>query len=202
MAQAAVSTSFRTVSLSVSTLLWAGLLIAAVSVAPRMVQVAPPTEGPPITIIMHQPTPPPVTPHEDADPTPRTAGETTTPVDIAPPPTIDIGPTDPVAGPVSLVEAPPVVVRPRWIHKPTGRELAGYFPARAIDRGKSGFVSLACTVRTSGYLACAIAEETPAGWGFGAAALRISQTYQMEPATRGGVPVEALYTLRVPFELH
>jgi hypothetical protein len=46
-----------------------------------------------------------------------------------------------------------------------------------------------------------VVSETPANWGFGEAALRISGDYQMVPATRGGVPVEARHRMVVPFQI-
>lgn len=55
--------------------------------------------------------------------------------------------------------------------------------------------------KVDGALACSVAEETPEGRGFGAAALRLSQAYQMEAATRDGRPVEVMCTLTIPFQL-
>lgn len=202
MAHAATSMSFRTASLSISTLLWAALLMAAVSIAPRMVPVPPLAEPDPITTVSFQPSPP-IREPEILQRLPEPIGETQPiPLDIAPTSLTDTIEPSAFTGPGIQAAPAPIITRPAWIRKPSGRELGQYFPERAIAREKSGYVSLACTVRTDGNLACRVAEETPVGWGFGDAALRIAQTYQMEPATRDGVPVEARYYLRVPFELH
>jgi len=202
MAHAATTTSFRAVSLSISALLWAALLIAAVSIAPRLVQVAAPPEPDPITTIsLRDPPPPPPVSPELPRTTPPLEGETVpTIVPIAPATSFDLN-AEPFTEPaVAGAPAPaPTIVRPHWLRQPDN--LAPLYPARALAREKSGLVSLDCIVRTDGNLACRVAQETPTGWGFGDAALRISQTYQMEPASRDGAPVEARYTLRVPFEL-
>ncbi len=44
-------------------------------------------------------------------------------------------------------------------------------------------------------------SETPANWGFGLAALRISRDYRMVPAMRDGQAVEGRHWMRVPFEV-
>ena len=118
---------------------------------------------------------------------------------IAPPTAFvaNLEPT-PLSGP-ALAAAPPIVTRPHRLRVPKRRRSN---PARAIEHGKTGEVSLTRLVRIDGTLACQVAHETPGGWGFGTAAMRISQSYQMAPDTRDGAPVEARYTLRVPFELH
>jgi protein TonB len=52
-----------------------------------------------------------------------------------------------------------------------------------------------------GALDCAVVSETPAGWGFGAAAVAIARDHRMAPATQDGRPVEGRYRMAVPFRL-
>ena len=93
---------------------------------------------------------------------------------------------------------PHAISDPRWLRQPTADEFADAYPQRALDLGKSGVVSLACTVKASGDLTqCSVAEETPRGWGFGDAALSLSKRFRMVPRTEDGQPVGGA-TVRIP----
>ena len=93
----------------------------------------------------------------------------------------------------------PVLVRPTndlaiaadWERKPTGAEFGSYYPDRAMRQGVSGAATIACVVRASGALRdCRLVAETPPGYGFGDAAMRLSSLFKMRPQTMDGVPVE------------
>ena len=90
-------------------------------------------------------------------------------------------------------EPPPkthLITNPNWLSRPTGDELADAYPQRALLAGRSGVVSLACTVLASGALAdCSVAEESPGGWGFGAAALGLAKRFRLVPRLEDGSPV-------------
>jgi protein TonB len=88
---------------------------------------------------------------------------------------------------------------PRWSQRPTNLER--YYPRRALQREIEGAAVLDCLVSTAGELTCSVISETPRGWDFGAAALRMAADHRMVPATRAGVPVEGRYRMRVPFNL-
>lgn len=103
-----------------------------------------------------------------------------------------VAPQAPVVGPVEIVD-------PHWTSRPAG--LDRYYPRRAREAGREGAALLDCRVTTSGALACVVFSETPGGWGFGAAALRMAGDYRMTPAMRDDVPVEGRYRMRVPFRL-
>jgi TonB family protein len=80
------------------------------------------------------------------------------------------------------------VTNPAWItvHQPAYPELARthYVP--------NGFVRLRCTARASGAVdACEILEETPAGQGFGEAALNVMPRARIRPRTENGRPVDS-----------
>src|SRR5262249_18799687 len=94
---------------------------------------------------------------------------------------------------------PPLITRPSWARVP--RELQRFYPRAAVRQNVEGRAVLDCLVSTAGPLAWAVAAETPAGWGFGAAALEIAAQYRMVPATRDGVPIEGRYRMAVPFDL-
>lgn len=106
---------------------------------------------------------------------------------------------DPVFDPPADPEPIRHVIRnPNWLSRPTGDELADAYPQRALLAGKSGVVSLACTVLATGALAdCSVAEETPAGWGFGKAALGLTRRFRLSPRLEDGSPVGGAL-IRIP----
>jgi protein TonB len=57
-----------------------------------------------------------------------------------------------------------------------------------LEREKSGRVVLACTIAANGSIDCAVASETPEGWGFGDAAMKMARLFQIAPMTVNGQP--------------
>ncbi|MES1156209.1 MAG: TonB family protein [Alphaproteobacteria bacterium] len=188
----------RATSFGASTLLIAGLVFAALSVTTQVALRTPPDIGPPPISIEHPPPPPPppVTEHTTPKPFIQTTPTITddvqrlTPIETLPP-----TPTD-----IAVGQGPVEITSPRWTRRPSG--LDRYYPPRALARGMEGEATLDCIVRITGALDCAIVSETPQGWGFGEAALRISRDYAMVPAMRDGVAVEGRYRMRAPFDIH
>lgn len=186
----------RATSLGASAIVLGAAMIGALSMTYSVMVIGPPDVAPIISI--DPAPPPPVAPPRDTIPPPaRIDG----PIDLP------FEPLDPIAGPetpsdIAFVSGPPPAVevtRPEWLRQP--RDLARYYPARALSRGMEGVVDLECAVDVGGNLACRVASETPQNWGFGDAALRISRDYRMAPARRNGVAVEGRYRMRVPFSL-
>jgi protein TonB len=181
----------RATSLVASAALLTSAGLAALSVSYTVTQIMA-RDPPPIVSL----TPPPMAPPA---PTP--------PVQHAPrieQPTID--PTPPVvpasaapnAGP-PIAAPPPVITSPHWLQRP--HDLGRYYPAPALRREIQGVAELDCLVSAGGQLSCSVISETPANWGFGAAAVRMAQDYRMTPATRDDAPVQGRYHMRVPFQL-
>ena len=187
----------RATSLGASALLMGGAVLFALTMTYTIVPAFDPPAPRPIEMAPElPPTPPPTTPRtptqpvEDLDivPLPPLTPTSATTTEAERP---HIGPTAPT-GPVE-------VTRPRWLEQP--RNLARYYPPRAIERSIEGDVVLNCLVRVSGLLDCEVVSESPDGWGLSQAALRIAGAYRMSPATRGRVAVEGRYTMLVPFRI-
>jgi protein TonB len=87
---------------------------------------------------------------------------------------------------------------PTWLSQPTATEIGRYYPQGAIDANLSGLATLQCRVTAASSLTgCVVAGETPAGAGFGKAALKLSTFFRMSPRTEGGAPVDGA-SIRIP----
>ncbi len=73
-----------------------------------------------------------------------------------------------------------------WAQRPSARRIADLYPPRASRAGLGGRVQLDCTVQPNLALACGVATETPAGMGFGGAALSASTAYRAQAALSDG----------------
>eukprot|EP01030_Chromulinospumella_sphaerica_P012975 gene12975-12758_t len=75
-----------------------------------------------------------------------------------------------------------------------------YYPLEAVRQDIEGKVVLSCTVQPDGTVAnCQVVEETPAGHGFGQAALKMSSRFRMRPQTSDGHPVGGA-VVRIPIK--
>ena len=91
---------------------------------------------------------------------------------------------------------PTVVTNPDWIKKPSGDDVAQFWPSGA--RGLNGHVTLGCIVTARGLLdRCKVVEESPPEHGFGGAALLLARMFEMRPSTIDGVPVGGA-EIRIP----
>jgi TonB family protein len=185
----------RATSLAASTGVLALAIAGALSVSYTVQQLIPPDTTPVVSMAPLPVAPPPPVPHTAPPPLQHTIV-----IPDAPPmPTpLPLDPT-PIALSPPAPPGPPTITDPRWLRVP--RDLSRYYPARAQQMAVEGSATLECLVAVSGRLNCTIVAETPAGWNFGAAALRISQDYQMAPATQNGQAVQARYRMRVPFQI-
>jgi TonB family protein len=80
------------------------------------------------------------------------------------------------------------ISQPDWLRRPTNDELLQYFPAEA--NGAQGHAVVQCVVTNRGLLEkCSLNGESPAGHGFGEAALAMTQLFTMRAMTVDGLPV-------------
>jgi len=89
-----------------------------------------------------------------------------------------------------------IITNPDWLRKPSGSDLARFFPDAASRANMGGRVRMVCFVSMTGSLeGCRVVSETPEGFGFGAAALAMSKIFSMRPrmvdgeSIKGGVIV-------------
>jgi len=98
-------------------------------------------------------------------------------------------------------QSPRLVEPSDWIRRPTGQDIARFFPPEAARKNISGEAVIACTVTSEGLLAdCEVVEETPAGLGFGEAALKVSHIFKLRPVSKDGQPF-AGGTVRIPMKM-
>lgn len=70
--------------------------------------------------------------------------------------------------------------RPDWLRKPTADQMAEYYPERAQKDEVGGSAVIRCKVGIAGRLNnCEAIKETPEGYGFGQAAVRLSAEFLM-----------------------
>lgn len=95
----------------------------------------------------------------------------------------------PIAAPAPAPMPPAPVLRHgvrlddgEFVRAPSGDDVAAYYPDRAQRMGQDGTAAIACRVTTQGSLTdCTIVSEEPAGFGFGASALKMAHIYKLRP---------------------
>ena len=93
---------------------------------------------------------------------------------------------------------PSVITNPDWLRRPTGEDVARYYPEKAQRDEMEGRATVSCNVTAGGTLSdCRVIDESPADYGFGLAALKLSSLFLMRPQTKDGVPVSG-GTVRIP----
>jgi TonB family protein len=76
----------------------------------------------------------------------------------------------------------------RFLQQPSGRDFVENYPPDAAAQSVQGSATIECFVELDTTTQCQVTAEAPMGWGFGAAALEISRTFRVAPATVNGVP--------------
>lgn len=82
-----------------------------------------------------------------------------------------------------------------WRRAPSYANVLAAYPARAKKESVGGHASLACKFRSDGQLtACDVINETPTGYGFGAAARSLMDRFQGPDGGGDGQPTAGDYT--------
>ena len=94
------------------------------------------------------------------------------------------------------------ITNPDWRKMPTGDDLAREYPPLASMMNIEGKATITCTVEVEGRLdQCRVLSESPAGFGFGAATMRMAAYFEMIPARVDGQPVKGVVTVPIAFRL-
>lgn len=185
--------SLRTGALIVSGALWSGLVVLAFTTGLKLPEIDIRLPEPPTILVVADPPPPTPPTAEPVRTSPRISDAEGPPLVISEPiSTAPIESTSIVGSTDGLTSGPPapVITNPRWLARPGPREFERFYPARAREREKNGKVALDCIVAANGALGCRVAHEDPAGWGFGAAALRIAPFFRIAPRMEDGRATE------------
>lgn len=86
------------------------------------------------------------------------------------------------------------------IHLPDRQAMDSAYPIRAVRAGAAGDVALRCEMDQAGHFAgCHVISETPEGYGFAAAALRLADHMRNEPKSVGGTPTPSVVDFTITF---
>ena len=98
-------------------------------------------------------------------------------------------PTPPYMSP-NFARPARIVTNPSYRTQPTARQVADAFPAAARPGRVQGRVVLACEIAVTGLAEnCRAQSESPPGFGFAEAAIRLMGLYRFNPRTVNGEPV-------------
>lgn len=106
--------------------------------------------------------------------------------------------------PVALpVAADSVVEHPDWVQRPSGYDLAHWYPAAARNALIEGRAIIQCKVTLDERVEdCLVESESPEGMGFGPATVGIASGFRLRPTRVDGVPVdEAIVRIPISWRL-
>ena len=95
-------------------------------------------------------------------------------------------------GAFAASDLPPLSLSEVSFHSlPKAQPGAQFYPAEALKARVDGHATVVCTVQASGELAgCAVTEETPPGYGFGAKVMETAQSIRVYGLSKYGAPTK------------
>lgn len=102
---------------------------------------------------------------------------------------------------VASAQEPPRDAPLTWLQQPTGEDLVKHYPEAATVQSVEGVATIECMLETDASLRCVVTAESPQGWGFGDAAMRISQEFRVQPAIQNGQPQRGRIRRTIRFRL-
>lgn len=93
--------------------------------------------------------------------------------------------------PVAPIGPKPNII---WSRRPNASAISTVYPPEANRRGIEGKAVLGCSVLASGELLCNVTSESPAGQGFGRAALEAARRFRSAPTLSNGAPSAGVRT--------
>ena len=91
---------------------------------------------------------------------------------------------------------------PKWLRRPSSAQFRAVFPVEAYAKGLSGRTTISCLLTEAGVLTkCIVTDETPAGSGFGAAAIAMVPQLKLSPARANGRPVASEVRIPLNFDM-
>jgi protein TonB len=95
-----------------------------------------------------------------------------------------------LAAALTATGAPAQTVPANWLERPTPAAIQAFYPPAALKQRVHGRVVLTCAISVDGWAqACQVISETPPGYGFGDAAIKVVRVARLSPMTIDGVPV-------------
>jgi TonB family protein len=105
----------------------------------------------------------------------------------------------------AATSAQPKIGSAKVIRRPTPEETANLYPPEATKHAKQGKAVVSCEIGLSTRLEnCVVASEDPPGFGFGAALMKATTFYRIQPPTVNGKPVPGVrinIPMRFQFDL-
>jgi TonB family protein len=91
---------------------------------------------------------------------------------------------------------------PDWRRKPTSDQISGFYPKAAILQKIRGKVLVRCDINVNGETEnCTVLSETPSGYGFSDAALKLAKISEFTPRIVDGKPVKSWVNIPLNFTL-